>query len=61
LATFWFEIILSYKNMFEVLKFKNQILQMTSDQETIKIKVVDLKKLCNFVVDNLFVWIYLVY
>jgi hypothetical protein len=41
--------------MFEVLKFKNQILQMTSDQETIKIKVVDLKKLCNFVVDNLFV------
>jgi len=31
--------------MFEFLKFEIQILYMTSDGETIKTKVVDLKKL----------------
>jgi hypothetical protein len=30
---------------------------MTSDGETIKIKVVDLEKLRNFVVDIFFIWI----
>ena len=34
------------------LKFEIQILQMTSDGEMGKTKVVDLKKLQNFVVDN---------
>jgi hypothetical protein len=29
---------------------------MASGGETIKIKVVDLEKLYNFVVDNLFIW-----
>jgi hypothetical protein len=29
---------------------------MTSNGETIKMKFVDLKKLCNFVVDNFFIW-----
>jgi hypothetical protein len=33
---------------------------MTSDDdETIKIKVVDLKTLCNFVADKFFIWIHL--
>jgi hypothetical protein len=32
---------------------------MISDGETTKTKVVDLKKLCNFVVDNFFIWNYL--
>jgi hypothetical protein len=29
---------------------------MTSDGETIEMKVVDLEKLCNFAVDNFFIW-----
>ena len=33
---------------------------MTSDGDTTKMKVVDLKKLWNFVVDNFFIWIHLV-
>ena len=33
---------------------------MTSDEETIKIKVVDLEKLWNFVVDNFLIWNHLV-
>ena len=33
---------------------------MTSDGETIKMKVVDLEKLWNYVVDNFFIWNYLV-
>jgi hypothetical protein len=41
--------------MFEVHTFEIQILQMTSDGETSKTKVADLKKLCNFVVDNFFI------
>ena len=43
--------------MFEFLKFEIQILQMTSDQKTYNIKVVDLEKLWNFVVQNFFIWI----
>jgi hypothetical protein len=43
------------KNAFEFVKFKMQILQTTSDRKDIKIKVVELKKLINFVVDNFFV------
>jgi hypothetical protein len=43
------------KNAFEFVKFKMQILQTTSNRKDIKIKVVELKKLINFVVDNFFV------
>ena len=32
---------------------------MTSDEETTNMEVVDLEKLCNFVVDNFFIWIHL--
>jgi len=40
---------------FSNLKF--EFFQMTSDGEITKIKVVDLQKLCNFVVDNFLIWI----
>ena len=40
--------------MFEFLKFEIQILQTTSDQKTYNIKVVDLEKLWNFVVQKFF-------
>ena len=43
--------------MLEVETFWNSKFQMTSDGEIIKIKVIDLKKLYNFIVDNLFIWI----
>jgi hypothetical protein len=33
---------------------------MILDEETTKMKVVDHKKLCNFVVDNFFIYIHLV-
>jgi hypothetical protein len=33
---------------------------MASDVETIKIEIVDLEKVCNFIVANIFSWIYLV-
>ena len=42
--------------MFEFLKFEIWIFRTTSDGETTKIKVVDLEKLYNFVVDNFFIW-----
>ena len=38
--------------MFDFLKFEIWIFQMTSDGEITKMKVVDLKKLYNFIVDN---------
>jgi hypothetical protein len=41
--------------MFEVFKFEIQIMQTTSDEETINLKVIDLEKLCNFTVDNIFI------
>jgi hypothetical protein len=50
--TFSFEIILSTLSIFEFLKFKIQILKTTSDGKTINMKVVDLEKLWNFVVDD---------
>jgi hypothetical protein len=37
------------------VKFKIQILQTTSDEKSVKIKVVELQKLFNFVVDNVFI------
>jgi len=43
--------------VFEFLKFEIQILQTTSDQKTYNIKVVDLEKLWNFVVQKFFIWI----
>ena len=45
------------KTKFEVLKFEFQISWTTSDGETIKMKVVGLKKLWNFIVDNILIWI----
>ena len=38
--------------MFEFLKFKIWIFKMSSNEEMTKTKVVDLEKLCNFVVVN---------
>jgi hypothetical protein len=35
------------------------MLKMTLNGETTKMKVVDLEKLCNFVVENFFIWIHL--
>ena len=45
--------------MLEVLTFEIWILQTTSDGETNKKKVIDLKKLYNFKIDNFFIWIHL--
>ena len=42
------------KSTFEYFKFEIWIFQTTSDGETTKVKVVDLEKFWNFVVDNLF-------
>ena len=39
------------------VKFKIQILQTTSDEKSVKIKVVELQKLFIFVVGNFFIWI----
>ena len=52
LTTFSFETIYPRKNMFEFLTFEIRIFQITSDGEMIKMKVADLEKLYNFVVDN---------
>jgi hypothetical protein len=53
---------LFYLNSFKFLKikskyvkFKIQILQTTSDEKCVKMKVVELQKLFNFVVDNFFI------
>jgi hypothetical protein len=43
---------LSNENYVWFRKFKIWIFQMTTDGETPKTKVVDLEKLCNFIVDN---------
>jgi hypothetical protein len=43
------------------VKFEIQILQTTSDEKSVKIKVVELQKLFNFIVDNFFIWIHLQY
>jgi hypothetical protein len=39
------------------VKFKIQILQTTSDEKSVKMEVVELQKVFNFVVDNFFIWI----
>jgi hypothetical protein len=51
-----FEINYSWKITFECLTFEIQNFQTTSDGEMTKKEVVDLKKSCNFVVDNFFIW-----
>jgi hypothetical protein len=38
------------------LHLKFEFFQMTSEGETTKTKLVDLEKLCTFVVDNFFIW-----
>ena len=53
---FSFEIIYLTKISFDFVKFKIWIFQTTSDGEMPKTKVVDIEKLCNFVVDNFFIW-----
>jgi len=40
----------------KVWTFEIQILQTTSDEKTVYMKVVDLKKLWNFVVHHFFIW-----
>jgi hypothetical protein len=57
LTTFLFEIIYAWIITLELLTFEIRIFQTSSDEETVKTKVVGLKKLCNFVVDNLFIQI----
>ena len=47
---------LSHENYVWFLKFKIWIFQTASDGETSKTKVVDLEKLCNFVVENFLIW-----
>jgi hypothetical protein len=42
--------------MFGIFKFEIQILWTTSDEETINMKVLDLENLCNFIVDNIFLF-----
>jgi len=58
-TTFSFEIIFARKITFEFVRFKIQNFQMTSDAEMIKTKVVDLKMLKNFVVDNFFLIVFI--
>ena len=47
---------LSNENYVWFQNFKIWIFQTASDGETPKTKVVDLEKLCNFVVENFFIW-----
>jgi hypothetical protein len=54
LKLFWLSKITS-----KFVKFKMQVLQTLLDAENIKIKLVELQKLRDFVVYNFFVWIYL--
>jgi hypothetical protein len=54
LTTFLFELVSVLKNESKYVKFKIHILQTTSHEKSVKIKVVELQKLFNFVVDNLF-------
>jgi hypothetical protein len=55
LTTFLFEIISALKNCSKFVKFKIQILQTTSDEKSVKMKVLEHTKLFNFVVDNCFI------
>jgi hypothetical protein len=55
LTTFLFEIISALKNLSKFVKFKIQILQTTSDEKSVKMKVLEHQKLFNFVVDNCFI------
>ena len=45
------------KSSFKYLKFEIWIFQTIFDGETTKMKVVDLEKLWNFVVDTFLIWI----
>jgi hypothetical protein len=48
---------LSNKHYVWILTFEVQIFQMITDGETTKTEVVDLEKFCNFIVDNVFIWL----
>ena len=48
------------KTTFEFQNFKIWIFQMILDGKTTKMKIVDLKKLWNFVIDNFMIWNHLV-
>jgi hypothetical protein len=52
LATFSFEIICDLKDAFEFVEFKMYFFANDSDRKLTKIKVVELQKLFNFVVDK---------
>ena len=54
---FYLKSSFSRKTTFEFHTFEIWIFQTTSDEKTAKTKVVDLKRVCNFVVDNFFIWI----
>jgi hypothetical protein len=49
---FYLNLFRFSKNESKFVKFKIQILQTTSDEKSVKIKVVELQKLFNFVVNN---------
>jgi hypothetical protein len=54
---FYLNLFRFSKNESKFVKFKIQILQTTSDEKSVKIKVVELQKLFNFVVNNFCIWI----
>jgi hypothetical protein len=48
------------RNYVWILKILNSKFLITSDEKTTKIKIVDLEKLWNFIVDNFFIRVHLV-
>jgi hypothetical protein len=58
----FFDLKSSYHWKFRVkfLNLKFKFYKTVSDVETIKIKLLDLKKLCNFIVGHIFKWTHLV-
>ena len=57
-VTFSAEIIYCFKILFEVVIFGNsnfKLIKTKSHKKMTKIKIVELKKLCNFIVDNFFI------
>jgi hypothetical protein len=54
---FYLKLFRLSKIVSKFVKFKIQILQTTSDEKSVKMKVVELQKLFKFAVDNFFIWI----
>jgi hypothetical protein len=55
MTTFYLKLFRLSKIASKFVKFKNQILQTTSDDKSVKVKVVELQKLFNFVAANFFI------